>query len=90
MDTPAGLLHISVYGDWVATGVAEMKNQIARISNHSNLALDEHSSNLLRCACVEPGIDPDARTRIIAIARTIANLDNSERIGPSHTCEAIN
>ena len=67
-----------------------MKAQIARMSSHTDLTLDEHSANLLKCACVELGIDPDARARIIAIARTIANLDNSERIGPSHTCEAIN
>jgi predicted ATPase with chaperone activity len=72
------------------TNVADMKAQIARMSGHSDLTLDEHSANLLKCACVELGIDPDARTRIIAIARTIANLDNSERIGPSDTCEAIN
>ena len=72
------------------TGVAEMKAQIASMSSHTDLSLDEHSVNLLKCACVELGIDPDARNRIIATARTIANLDNSERIGPSHTCEAIN
>jgi len=72
------------------TGLAEMKGQIAVMSSHSDLTLDEHSANLLKCACVEYGIDPDARTRIIAIARTIANLHRSERIDPSHTCEAIN
>ncbi len=72
------------------TTLADMKAQIARMSGHTDLALDEHSVNLLKCACVELGIDPDARNRIISIARTIANLDNSERIGPSHTCEAIN
>ncbi len=72
------------------TTVADMKAQIARMSSHTDLTLDEHSIILLKCACVELGIDPDARARIIAIARTIANLDNAERIGPSHTCEAIN
>jgi predicted ATPase with chaperone activity len=72
------------------TAVADMKAQIAGLSSHTDLALDNDSMNLLKCACVELGIDPDARNRIIAIARTIANLDNSRRIGPSHTCEAIN
>ena len=72
------------------TGVAEMKTQIASMTSHTDLALEEHSVNLLKCACVEHGIDPDARNRIVAIARTIANLDRSERIGPAHTCEAIN
>ena len=72
------------------TGVAEMKAQIARMSSHTDLTLDQDSTNLLKCACAEYGIDPDARNRVIAIARTIANLDWSERIGPAHTCEAIN
>ena len=72
------------------TTLAEMKSQIARMSSHTDLTLDEHSANLLKCACNEYGIDPDARNRIIVIARTVANLDWSERIGPAHTCEAIN
>ena len=66
------------------TSVAEMKAQIARMSSHTDLALDEDSANLLKCACVELGIDPDARTRIIAIARTIANLDNSSGSAPPY------
>ncbi len=72
------------------TGVAEMKAQIARMSSHTDLTLDQDSANLLKCACAEYAIDPDARNRIIAIARTIANLDWSEQIGPAHVCEAIN
>ena len=72
------------------TSVTEMKAQVARMSSHTDLTLDQDSANLLKCACVEYDIDPDARTRIIAIARTIANLDRSEQIAPSHTCEAIN
>ena len=67
-----------------------MKAQIARMSSHTDLTLDQDSANLLKAACVEYGIDPDARNRIIAIARTIANLDRSERIEPRHICEAIN
>ena len=59
-----------------------MKAQIARMSSHTDLTLDQDSANLLKCACIEYAIDPDARNRIIAIARTIANLDRSERIGP--------
>ena len=72
------------------TSVAEMEAQVARMSSQTDLTLDQDSANLLKCACIEDNIDPDARTRIIAIARTIANLDRSERIAPSHTCEAIN
>ena len=72
------------------TGVAELKSQISRMSAHADLTLDEHSANLLKCACVEYGIDPDARGHIIEIARTVANLDNAERIEARHICEAIN
>ena len=72
------------------TGLAEMKGQIAAMSSHTDLTLDQDSANLLKCACVEYAIDPDARNRIIAIARTIANLDRSERIEARHVCEAIN
>ena len=64
------------------TGVAEMKAQIARMSSHTDLTLDQDSANLLKCACAEYGIDPDARNRIIAIARTIANLDWSRADWP--------
>ncbi len=67
-----------------------MKAQIDRMTGYIDLALEEHSANLLRCACVELAIDPDARERIIAVARTIANLDRSQRIGVPHVCEAIN
>ena len=42
--------------------------------------MDQDSTTLLDCICVEYGIDPDTHNRIIAIARTIANLDRSERI----------
>ena len=72
------------------TGVAEMKEQIARMTSHTDLTLDQDSATLLKAACSEYAIDPDARNRIIAIARTIANLDHSKWIGPAHTCEAIN
>ncbi len=72
------------------TGVAELKDQIARMTSHTNLTLDQDSATLLKAACSEYSIDPDARNRIIAVARTIANLDQSEAISPAHTCEAIN
>jgi predicted ATPase with chaperone activity len=72
------------------TGVAEMKAQVARMTSHTDLTLDKDSANLLKAACVEYAIDPDGRNRILAVARTIANLDRSERIEARHVCEAIN
>jgi hypothetical protein len=49
------------------TALADMKAQIASMSAYADLALDEDSVNLLKGACVELGIDADARNRIIAI-----------------------
>jgi predicted ATPase with chaperone activity len=72
------------------TGVAEMKDQVARMSSYTDLTLDQDSTNLLKCACNELGIDAAGRERTIAIARTIANLDGSERIEARHVCEAVN
>ena len=72
------------------TGVAEMKGQIARMTSHTDLTLDQDSANLLKAACSEYSIDPDGRNRIIAVARTVANLDRYERIEARHLCEAIN
>ena len=71
------------------TTIADMKAQIASISDYTDRTLDSHSANLLKCAAAELGIDPDARNRILAVARTIANLDHAEQIGPAHTCEAV-
>ena len=72
------------------TTLAEMRKQIAAKADHTSLDLDDVTSGLLRTAVVELGVDPDVRRRIIAVARTIANLDRRERIEASHLMEAIN
>ena len=72
------------------TGVAEMKAQIEAKTNFDSLELTDDSSRLLRAAASEYALDADARNRIVAIARTIANLDHNERIDARHLCEAIN
>lgn len=72
------------------TTLAEMRRQVEAKSDHHSLDLDEDSRNLLRGAVVELGLDPSVRNRILAVARTIANLDQSEGIEARHLCEAIN
>ncbi len=72
------------------TSIAEMRKQIESKTGYESLELGDESRNLLKAAVSELAIDPDARTRIIAIARTIANLDHGERIEARHLCEAIN
>jgi len=72
------------------TGVAEMKAQINAKTGFDSLDLADDSTRLLRAAASEYALDADARNRIVAVARTIANLDRSERIDARHLCEAIN
>ena len=72
------------------TTLAEMKQQIDAKTAYESLELGEDSLTLLKAASSELGIDIDARNRIIAVARTIANLDRKERIESFHLCEAIN
>lgn len=72
------------------TSVAEMRQQIEARTGYDSLELGEDSRNLLRAAVSEYALDADTRNRIVAVARTIANLDRTERIEARHLCEAIN
>ena len=72
------------------TSVAEMRQQIVAKSGYESLEVGDDSRNLLKAAISEYALDADTRNKILAIARTIANLDRSERIDSRHLCEAIN
>ncbi|MGO9113025.1 MAG: ATP-binding protein [Thermoguttaceae bacterium] len=72
------------------TTLAEIKHQIETKTGHESLELGDDSRNLLRAAVSEYALDADVRNRILAVARTIANLDRSEWIEARHLCEAIN
>lgn len=72
------------------TGSADISRALADLPSYPNLDYDADCANLLKAACAELSIDALGRDRIIAVARTIANLDHSERIKASHLCEAIN
>jgi predicted ATPase with chaperone activity len=72
------------------TTLADMHRQIADKGKSKSIKLDEGGLNLLKAAAAELGLDADAQRRIMAVARTIANLDRSERVRPIHVCEAIN
>jgi magnesium chelatase family protein len=52
--------------------------------------LDEAGLNLLRATMTELGLSARAHDKILRVARTIADLDSSERIGQMHLNEAIN
>lgn len=72
------------------TTLADMRKQIAAKTDHTSVDLDDVTSGLLRTAVVELSVDPDVRRRIIVVARTIANLDQRQRIEAPHLMEAIN
>jgi predicted ATPase with chaperone activity len=69
---------------------ADLSRALADVAQFTGLDLCEECRNLLKAACAELNIDADAQERIKAVARTIANMDRSETIKPSHLCEAIN
>jgi len=52
--------------------------------------LDQEGSNLLKSAMTELGLSARAHDKILRTARTIADLEGSERIDPMHLNEAIN
>jgi predicted ATPase with chaperone activity len=70
--------------------LTDMQQQIADQSRNESSELDEDCGNLLRAAVAELGLDVEVQGRIIAVARTIANLDRREWIKASYLCEAIN
>ncbi len=52
--------------------------------------LDEEGRNLLKNAMEDLGLSARAHDRILRVARTIADLEGSSDIRPSHLSEAIN
>lgn len=72
------------------TTLAEMRRQVQFKGDCHSLELDENGRNLLKAAFAELALDTDVCNRVLAVARTIANLDRYEQIEPRHLCEAIN
>ncbi|MDR1611232.1 MAG: YifB family Mg chelatase-like AAA ATPase [Planctomycetota bacterium] len=55
----------------------------------AHCGLDSGSESLLRAAINDYGLSARAYGRILKVARTIADLDGSERIGMDHLLEAV-
>ncbi|MCO6044626.1 YifB family Mg chelatase-like AAA ATPase [Aeoliella sp. ICT_H6.2] len=55
-----------------------------------NCPLDELCTNLLRQSINELGLSARAHDKVLRVARTIADLEQSEAIRPEHLSEAVN
>ena len=52
--------------------------------------LSEECEKILKHAYESLGLSPRARSRIIKVARTIADMDLYDEIQPQHVLEAVN
>jgi magnesium chelatase family protein len=72
-------------GDGVFSNSAMSPGQIRQFC-----ALDAESESLLERAMLRQGLSARAHDRILKVARTVADLEASENIQPTHISEAIN
>ncbi|NCY03969.1 MAG: ATP-binding protein, partial [Planctomycetia bacterium] len=52
--------------------------------------LESAAAELLRAAVTDLGLSARAHDKVLRVARTVADLDTAERIGPEHVAEAVN
>lgn len=71
-------------------GVAIYNAQMSSRQLRELCPLDRICMNLLRDSCTELGLSARAHDKILRVARTIADLEDSESIKPHHLQEAIN
>ena len=60
------------------------------MSTYGDESLDDNSATLMKAATRGRSLDLVTVARILHVGRTIANLDNSQRIEAQHVSEAIN
>ena len=77
-------------GRLLGTSTANVIQQVKQSVEHASLALDRESQLILKASVAELGINASERATILAVARTIANMEDMASIESRHLCEAIN
>lgn len=77
---------VKVFGAAVQGISAQMSSKLMR----EFVQLDTESENRLKTAINRLNLSARAYDKILKVARTIADMDNSENVKPNHISEAIN
>lgn len=77
---------VKVFGVAVQGISAQMSSKLIR----EFVQLDTESENRLKTAINRLNLSARAYDKILKVARTIADMDNSENVKPNHISEAIN
>jgi magnesium chelatase family protein len=78
------------YRRFGGTGYPTCNARMGVVHRNHFCALDREGSTLIRLAMEKLGFSARAYDRILKVARTIADLDGTEKIHPSHLAEAVN
>jgi magnesium chelatase family protein len=73
--------------------IAQATRSNARMTSRQireHCPLEPAATELLRAAVADLGLSARAHDKVLRVARTIADLDDSEVIRPAHVSEAIN
>ncbi len=79
----------AVQAERLAGSSAHCNAQMSSPQVRTHCALDQAGQNLMRMALDRLGLSARAYDRILKVARTIADLGGSERVGTEHLSEAI-
>jgi magnesium chelatase family protein len=80
------IMLVKVFGVAVQGISAQMSSKLIR----EFVQLDTESENRLKTAINRLNLSARAYDKILKVARTIADMDNSENVKPNHISEAIN
>lgn len=72
------------------TSLQDMKKRLETVKKYPSMKLDEFGTGLMSAAIKQLVLDIPEQDRILAVARTIANLDDSKFITAAHIAEAVN